>query len=136
MATAVADKMLASCAHLESDLSPKRSDPEAQERGPQLADIQVATWDIWSGKVDDAFKVDRLLEQRIAAKSSPLQSHGSNVSMILVEDVDQASVTSEEERNRRRKQRFQSLTINFLFHVINKFVYVFIHRFSLNVFLF
>lgn len=101
----MADKVLAgSAAQLleDTDLSPmvKRVDTETRERGPQLADIQVASWDIWSGKVDDAFKVDRLLEQR--AKSSPLQSHGSNVSMILVEDtVDQASVSSEEERNRR-----------------------------------
>lgn len=117
IALAVAEKVLSTgpAAQLLEDasaLSPmvKRVSTETAERGPQLSDIQVAQWDIWSGKVDDAHKVDRLLEQkRNCSKSSP---HGSsvdpfaspegNVSLVLVEEgeSDHHSCTSEEERNR------------------------------------
>jgi len=113
IAFAVAEKILAAgpAAQLleeASALSPmvKHVSTETAIKGPQLTDIQVAQWDIWSGKVDDAHKVDRLLEQRMFSKSSP---HGSasdkpqgSVSMVLVEegDCDRHSCSSDEERNR------------------------------------
>ncbi|CAK9034123.1 unnamed protein product [Durusdinium trenchii] len=109
IAIAVAEKMMSTgiatqlLEESSGALSPmvKYASTETAEKGPQLTDIQAAHWDIWSGKVDDASKVDQLLEQRKLSKSSP--HGGSNEMLVLVEEgdcPDHGSCTSEEERNR------------------------------------
>jgi len=116
IAMAVADRMLASGAgqqllmedHAQDNapLSPivRRVDTEQRKRGPLLGDIQVAEWDIWSGKVDDAEQVDQLLEQRRnLSKSSP---HGSNYSLVLEEkDSAEQSCSSEDEVSLRTRMK-------------------------------